>query len=171
MLLFILIVSLTGAWSVLAFIGVQRGLEGRVIVFQNWSDCALTAFMVSLLVIDLITGTWPADETRIVRILTLVVALPWLLMTSATNSRARDLLSVVPAKLTLVLLAGISSFLALTYAVEALSSKTEPQSRLRSVASAVFAAGLALGLFGAIRRLVANSTSAHIGRITSFVSS
>jgi len=173
MLLFILIISAGVAWSILAFIGVQRGLQGSVIVYRSWSDCALTTVLVALLVIDLITGTWPADETLIVRILTLFVALPWLLMTKAANQRSRSLWVVAPAKLTLIFLTGLLSFLALSYAIEVLSSKTEPHRRLTSGASAILTAGLALGLFRIIRHLATRSSPAqprislHLGSIRS----
>ena len=107
MLPLILVDAAAIVWSVLTAVGVRRGLRGRVVVIRSWSDCALTAVVAVLLVIDLITCRRSADDIQIIRVLTLVAGLPWLWKTRMANQSAQDLWVVVPAKLTLVFIAAI----------------------------------------------------------------
>jgi hypothetical protein len=159
MLPLILAAAAAIVWSVLAVVGVRDGLRGRVVVIRSWADCALTAVLAGLLVIDLITCRRSAGDTQTIRVLTLVAGLPWLWKTRMANSNARDLWVVVPAKLTLVLLAASCAVLAISCASTALSRKADERTR---VANAVLATGCAAatwGLFRMIRRLITASSS------------
>ena len=162
MLPLILIPAAAMAWIVLAAVGVRRALCCRVVVYRSWLDFILTAVVAGLLVIDLISCRWPGAEIQIVRILTLVVVPPWLWMTTVANQRAGDLCVVVPAKLTLVVLAGFCAALAYGCASTALSGKADTRTR---VANAVLAAGSAAATWRFIRlvrQLITASSSVPI---------
>ena len=162
MLPLILIAAAAIVWSVLAAVGLRRGLRGRVVVIRSWSDCALTAVVAVLLVIDLITCRWPADDTQIIRIVTLVAGLPWLWMAKMANHRGIDMWVVVPAKLTLIILAAVCGALAYSCASTALSRKADARTR---IANAVLATGSAVatwGLYRIIRQLITASSSVPI---------
>jgi hypothetical protein len=167
MLPLILIAAAAIVWSVLAVVGLRRGLRCRVVVYQSWSDCALTAVLAGLLVIDLITCRWPANEAQIIRVLTLVAGLPWLWMTKTANQSARDLWAVVPAKLTLIILAAACAVLAYSCASTALSSKADARTR---IANAVLATGIVAATWSLIRMVrqlvTASSSVPHVHRCT-----
>jgi hypothetical protein len=165
---FILIVLAVIVWSVLAVVGLRGGIRGRVVVFQGWFDCALTAVLAGLLVIDLITCRGPADEIQLIRVLALVAGLPWLWMTQKANRRARDLCVVAPAKLTLVVVATLCALLAFSCASTALSRTSDARTR---IANAVLATGSAVAtwsLFRMIRRLITASSSVPLGHQRTF---
>ena len=126
MLAFILIIPAAIAWCALAVKGVTLGRRGEIVVFRSWTDFALTTALV-------------------VPPLTLIVALPWLWVTALANPRKRDLWVVVPAKISLVLLAAACCVLATSRAMNAFSPKTGIRRRL---ANGVVAAG---GVFAAWR--------------------
>jgi hypothetical protein len=121
-----------------------------------------------LLVIDLITCRWPADETQFIRVLTLVAGLPWLWITRMANQSARDLWMVVPAKITLVVIAVVFAVLALSCASTALSSKADARSR---IANAVLATGSTMVtwmLFRVVRQLITASSSVPLAHRRTF---
>jgi hypothetical protein len=158
MLPLILIAAAAIVWSVLAAVGLRRGLRGRVVVIRSWADCALTAILAGLLVIDLITCRRSADDIQLIRVLTLVAGLPWLWKTRMANQSAQDLWVVVPAKLTLVFIAAIFAVLAISCVTTALSRKADARTR---IANAVLATGSAVATWGLIRmvRQLINASS------------
>ena len=167
MLPLILVDAAAIVWSVLTAVGVRRGLRGRVVVIRSWSDCALTAVVAVLLVIDLITCRRSADDTQIIRVLTLVTGLPWLWTTKRANQSARDLWVVVPAKLTLVVIAAVCAVLALSCASTALSSKADARTRIANAALATGCATATWSLIRMVRQLISASSSVpHADRHT-----
>ena len=147
MLPLFLILPATVVWCVLAFRGVELGRQGKAIIFRSWMDFAITAALF-------------------VPVLTLIIVLPWLWMTRRANRRRRDLWVVVPAKISLVVLAGACSVLAISCVITALSPKTKLRRRVVDGAAALGTAGIAIGLFRTIHQLVANAS--HASRAGAF---
>jgi hypothetical protein len=140
MLAFIVIIPAAIAWCVLALEGVRRGRRGETVVFRSWTDFALTAALV-------------------VPPLSLIVALPWIWITARSNRKGGDLWVVVPAKISLVLLAAICSVFAVSRAIAALSPKTAMRRRLADGAVAAGGAFVAWRVFQLIRKLVGNAAA------------
>jgi hypothetical protein len=92
MFLLILIITAAVVWCILATEGIKRGRRGEVVIFRSWANVALTFALV-------------------VPMLRLIVAPPWLWMTARANPRMRDLWVVVPAKISLTILAVACSVL------------------------------------------------------------
>ncbi len=168
MLPLILITAASIVWSVLAVVGVRDGLQCRVVVIRSWADCALTAVFASLLVIDLITCRRSADDTQIIRVLTLVAGLPWLWMTRMANQSARDLWVVVPAKLTLVFIAAACAVLAYGCASTALSRKADARTRIANAVLATGSAAATWGLIRMVRQLITASSSVPVAHRRTF---
>lgn len=142
-------------WGVLAGIGVYRGLQGAVIIFSSWADVALSVAIVFCLV-AIVTVLWlKMICPQIAFALAGTVLTPWLYATSKTNRHALDLLVTAPAKMSLIGLAMLFSFLALESAAKALSPKTENRDRLINGAMAAATGAAAWGVFRTIQRLVA----------------
>jgi hypothetical protein len=89
-------------------------------------------------------------------IIALAGAVPWLWATGTDNRRARDLWTVVPAKITLVALVTFTAALAYSCGKSTLSPKTEPRQRVVNAAIAAGSAAATWGLFRVIRQLVAS---------------
>jgi hypothetical protein len=168
MILSILIPMAAVVCGVLAVVGLRRGLQCRLVVYRSWSDCALTAVLAGLLVIDLITCRWPADETQSIRVLTLVAGLPWLWMTRMANQSARDLWVVVPAKLTLVVIAAVCAVLAYSYASTALSRNADTRTRIANAVLATGSATMTWGLIRMVRQLITASSSVPLAHRCTF---
>ena len=168
MLTLILVDAAAIVWSVLAVVGLRRGLRGRVVVIRSWADCALTAVLAGLLVIDLITCRRLADDTQIIRVLTLVAGLPWWWMTRMANQRERDLWIVVPAKLTLVVLATFCAALADSCSCAALSRKADARTRAANAVLATGCAAATWGLFRMVRQLITASSSVPLAHRRTF---
>jgi hypothetical protein len=150
------------AWAVLAAIGVRRGLRREVIIFRSWGDCTATAALLVCGTLGLVRLNLPQDFARVLCVIALAGAVPWLWATRMDNRRARDLWTVVPAKITLVALVALAAGLAYSCGKSALSPKTESRQRVANAAIAAGSAAATWGLFRVIRQLV--SADENIGQ-------
>lgn len=166
MFLITLLVSVIVIWSALAFVGVQKGLQRKVVVYRNWADFAQTVILVSCFVVGYVFIWVQLIRLQIVLILITIGSLPWFYTTKQTNQRARDLWVVVPAKISLIVLAAFCSYIAFDCTVTALSPKTENRSRLINGAIAASASTAAWGLFRIIQRLITDARTSIVAHET-----
>ena len=152
----LLALTLFLGWSVLALLGVRRGLRREVIIFRSWGDCTATAALLTCGALGLVRLNLPPDFARVLYVIALAGAVPWLWATKMDNRRALDLWTVVPAKITLITLAPFCAALAYSCGKSALSPETESRQRAVNAAIAVGCAAAAWGLIRVIRELVAS---------------
>ena len=157
-MLLLIIIGLA-TWSVLAVIGIHRGLSRRLVVFRGWGDVALTAALIVASVFWLLSLRQSSDAAHTFLVLPLLLLVHWFLITKAANRRWLVLGLSIPAKLTLVMLALLAALLALSSAVTALSRKSDARTRLTNAAVAVGAAVVTVYLCRTIRRLVSGTPS------------
>jgi hypothetical protein len=157
-MLYLLLASSVG-WCVLAAIGITRGRHRQLIVFRSWADCWLTAILLASGSLGLVRLNLPPDFARALWVIALIGAVPWLWMTRTANSRLRDLCTVVPAKITLIMLAAFCAALAVGCGKSALSPKTEPRQRVANAAIAAGSAAAAWGIFRVIGKLATRGQS------------
>ena len=148
-----LLLILSVGWCVLSAIGISRGLRRELVVFRSWSDCVLTAILLACGSLGIVRLNLPPDFARVLWVIALIGAVPWLWMTKAANSRLRDLCTVIPAKITLITLAAFCAALAVNCGKSALSSKTDHRQRVANAATAAGSAAAAWYLFRVIGKL------------------
>lgn len=151
MLLLILIALI--AWSILVFIGIERGLRRRLVVFRGWGDVSLTAALIAAALFWLVSLRQSPDTTHAIPVTPLLLLAVWLLLTKTANPRWLDLGLSIPAKLTLVALTLLTAGFALSSAFAALSRKSDTRTRLANAAIASGAAAATWYLCRTIRQL------------------
>ncbi len=119
-------------WTILAIIGVQRGLQNKVRVYNSRFDVCVTVTLCLLLMADVCPdGLSPAGLIWN-KAATLLVALPWLWAAKRANRRWRDFCLAVPAKFSLTLAVGMSGAITFLCILKAMSPKTELETALVS---------------------------------------
>ncbi len=158
----ILITSAIVIWSVLSFVGVQRGLERKIIVYRSWADFAQTALFSICFAVSWIALWLQLIRLQLLLFLLTIGTLPWLYITNRINQRARALWIVVPARISLIVLTAFSCTIAFDCALTTLSPKAENRNRLVNAAIATTASASAWGLFRVIHRLVTDARPAGL---------
>jgi len=96
MLLLVLIISEIVAQSVLAYVGAQRGLPGKVIVCRRRADCIQNAFLVGSFAVRYISIWLQLISLQITLALVSIWPISWLYTTKRNSSQKLDHSVVAP---------------------------------------------------------------------------
>ena len=134
-------------WAILAIIGIQRGLQHRVTVYNSPFDACMTMILCLLLMANICPeGLSPAVLVWS-KAAPFLVALPWLWAVKCANRQWLDLCLVVPAKLSLTLAVGMSGAITFLCLLKALSPKTDLKAALVSGVMAAVGAWVSVRIY------------------------
>lgn len=139
---------------VLTLVGIQRGLQGAMVIFSGWGDFALTCVLILLVLVGLPTVI--RDSSMLFPMICVGAALAalWFALTLRNTHQVSELWFSIPSKLCLVSMVILGTLLAISCAQNALKDKATPSERLKNGILAVGATLLAAKAIGLSRTLI-----------------
>ena len=119
-------------WTILAIIGIKRGLQHRLAVYNSPFDAYVTAVFNLLMMADFCPDGLSPTGLVWSKAATLLVAVYLLWTTKRANPQWRDFCLALPAKLSLMLAVGMSGAITFLCLLKALSPKTDLKEALVS---------------------------------------
>ena len=140
-------------WTILSIIGVKRGLQHRLTVYNSPFDAYVTAVLCLLFMADVLPDALSPTGLVWSKAATLLVALYLLWTTKRANLHWRDFSLAIPAKLSLMLAFGMSGPITLLCLLKAFLPNTELKTALMSGIMAAVGAWASVRIYKIFFRL------------------